>query len=141
MGEKYFGKAINRKEDPRFITGAGNYVDDITLQRQSYVAMVRSPHAHATIKSINVDKAKAHPGVIDVILGQEMVDAGIGSIPVGWLLGGLKTPPPYAITIDKARHQGEIVAAVIAEDSYTAEDAADLVEVEYQVHSAVANPA
>ena len=141
MGEKYFGKAIKRKEDPRFITGAGNYVDDITLQRQSYVAMVRSPHAHATIKSINVDKAKAHPGVIDVILGQEMVDAGIGSIPVGWLLDGLKTPPHYAITIDKARHQGEIVAAVIAEDSYTAEDAADLVEVEYEVHSAVANPA
>ncbi len=141
MGEKFFGKPIKRKEDPRFITGAGNYVDDITLQRQSYVAMVRSPHAHATIKSINVDKAKAHPGVIDVILGQEMLDAGIGSIPVGWLLDGLKTPPHYAITVDKARHQGEIVAAVIAEDSYTAEDAADLVEVVYDVHSAVANPA
>ena len=58
----YVGASVKRKEDPRFITGAGNYVDDITLQRQSYVAMVRSPHAHATIKSIKVDKAKAYPG-------------------------------------------------------------------------------
>ena len=141
MGEKYFGKPIKRKEDPRFITGRGRYVDDMNVRGQAHVAMVRSPYAHATIKSINVDKAKAHPGVVDVILGQEMVDAGCGSIPAGWLLDGLKLPPHYAITIDKARHQGEIVAAVIAEDRYTAEDAADLVEVEYEQHSAETNPA
>ncbi len=141
MGEKYFGKPIKRKEDPRFITGEGNYVDDISLNGQAHVVMVRSPHAHATIKSINTDAAKAHDGVIDVIIGQEMIDAGIGSIPVGWLLDGLKTPPHYAITADKARHQGEIVAAVIAETRSAAEDAADLVVVDYDVHDAVANPA
>ena len=140
MGEKYVGKPIKRTEDPRFITGAGNYVDDINLQGQTHVVMVRSPHAHATIKSINVDKAMAHDGVVDVILGQEMIDAGIGSIPAGWLLDGLKTPPHYAITPDKARHQGEIVAAVIAEERLTAEDAADLVEVDYEIHSGVADP-
>ena len=138
--ETFFGKPVKRKEDPRFITGRGNYVDDMNLSRQVHVAMVRSPHAHATIKSVNADKAKAHPGVIDVIVGQEMLDAGIGSIPAGWLLDGLKTPPHYAITVDKARHQGEIVAAVIAEDRHAAEDATDLVEVEYETLSGVAHP-
>ncbi|CAN5745878.1 xanthine dehydrogenase family protein molybdopterin-binding subunit [soil metagenome] len=138
--ETFFGKPVKRKEDPRFITGRGNYVDDMNLSRQVHVAMVRSPYAHATLKSVNTDKAKAHPGVIDVIVGQEMLDAGIGSIPAGWLLDGLKTPPHYAITVDKARHQGEIVAAVIAEDRHAAEDATDLVEVEYETLSGVAHP-
>jgi len=141
MGEKYFGKAIKRTEDPRFIQGQGHYVDDIKVVGQTYVTMVRCPHAHATIKSVNTDKAKAHKGVIDIITGQEMVDAGIGSIPVGWLLDGLKTPPHYAIAVDKARFQGEIVAAVIADEPLSAEDAADLVEVQYETHGGVANPA
>ena len=141
MGEKYFGKAIKRKEDPRFITGRARYVDDINVTGQLHVAMVRSPHAHAIIKNINVEEAKKHPGVVDIILGQEMVDAGIGSIPPGWLLDGLKVPPHYAIAVGKAKHQGEIVAAVIAEDRYVAEDAADLVKVEYETLSGVANPA
>ena len=140
MSETFFGKPIKRKEDPRFITGKGNYVDDMKLHGQVYVAMVRSPHAHARIVSVDIEKAKNHPGVLDVFVGQDLLDAGIGSIPVGWLLDGLKTPPHYAIAVDTVRHQGEIVAAVVAKDSFTAEDAADLVEVQYDVLDAVAHP-
>ena len=132
MSEKYFGKAIKRTEDPKFITGKGRYTDDINLHGQAYVVMVRSPYAHANIKSINVDEALAHPGVIDVIVGQELLDAGIGSIPAGWLLPDIKTPPHYAIAVDKARFQGEIVAAIVAESTLAAEDALDLVQVDYE---------
>ncbi len=141
MTDKYFGKAIKRKEDPRFITGKGNYVDDIKLPGQVYVTMVRSPYAHAKLGSVNAEAAKAQPGVLDVIVGQDLLDAGIGSIPTGWLLDGLKTPPHYAITVDKVRHQGEIVAAVVAESPAAAEDAAQLVEVDYEPLDAVAHPA
>ena len=103
-----------------------------TWHAQAYVVMVRSPYAHAKIKSINVDEALAHPGVIDVIVGQELLDAGIGSIPAGWLLPDIKTPPHYAIAVDKARFQGEIVAAIVAESTLAAEDALDLVQVDYE---------
>jgi aerobic carbon-monoxide dehydrogenase large subunit len=133
MAETFVGKAVKRKEDPRFITGKGNYVDDIRLPGQVYVAVVRSPYAHATIGAIDT-------GVVAVITGQEMLDAGIGSIPVGWLLDGLKTPPHYAIAVGKVRHQGEIVAAVVAESQLAAEDAAQLVEIDYEPHDAVAHP-
>ena len=94
MSEKYFGKAVKRTEDPKFIKGEGRYTDDINLHGQAYVVMVRCPYAHAKINSIDPSEALEHPGVLDVIVGQELLDAGIGSIPAGWLLPDIKTPPP-----------------------------------------------
>ncbi|RIH82152.1 Carbon monoxide dehydrogenase large chain [Meiothermus luteus] len=138
MAEKFFGKAMKRVEDPRFITGSGNYTDDMVLPGMVHVAMVRSPYAHARIKKIDPSKALAMPGVLAVITGQEMIEAGIKSIPTGWLHPGIKTPPHYAITPDKARHVGDIVAAVVAETRQLAEDAAQMVEVEYEPLPAVA---
>jgi len=136
--ERYFGKAMKRVEDPRFITGASQYTDDIRLPGMAHVAMVRSPFAHARIKSIDTSKARAHPGVLAVITGQDLRDAGYGSIPPGWVLPGIKIPPHYAIAVEKVRHVGEIIAAVVAEDRATAEDAAALVDVDLDMQSAVA---
>ncbi|WP_018467704.1 xanthine dehydrogenase family protein molybdopterin-binding subunit [Calidithermus timidus] len=137
MAEKFFGKAMKRVEDPRFITGSGNYTDDMQLPGMVHAAMVRSPYAHARIKGIDGSKALAMPGVLSVITGKELLEAGIKSIPTGWLHPGIKLPPHYAITPDKARHAGEIVAAVIAETRQIAEDAAGLVEVDYEPLEAV----
>ncbi len=135
--DKLFGKAMKRVEDPRFITGTGNYTDDMQVVGMVHAAMVRSPYAHAKIKKIDASRAKAMPGVLAVITGQEMKDAGINGIPTGWLHAGIKTPPHYAIAPDKARHVGDIVAAVIAETRQIAEDAVQLVEVDYEPLEAV----
>jgi aerobic carbon-monoxide dehydrogenase large subunit len=134
----YLGQRVKRVEDPRLLTGAGRYTDDTTLPGTAQVAMVRSPFAHARITSIDTARALAHPGVVAVLTGREMVDAKIASLPVGWLLPDLKTPPRYAIAVDTVRHAGEIVAAVLAWDRATAEDAAALVDVGYDPLPAVA---
>ncbi|GAA5502972.1 carbon monoxide dehydrogenase large chain [Deinococcus xinjiangensis] len=129
--EKYFGKAMKRIEDPRFITGAGNYTDDIVLHGMVHAAMVRSPYAHAKIKGINKGSVQDMAGVIEVLTGEDIQKAGIGSIPVGWLLPELKTPAHPAIALDEANHVGDIVAVVIAETRAQAEDAAAALEVDY----------
>jgi len=98
MADKMMGKAMKRVEDPRFITGSGNYTDDMQLPGMVHAAMVRSPYAHANIKAIRTEAAQAVPGVLAVITGQEMKDAGINGIPTGWLHPGIKLPPHYAIT-------------------------------------------
>jgi carbon-monoxide dehydrogenase large subunit len=130
--ETYFGKAIKRVEDPRFLTGTGLYTDDIQLHGMLHVAMVRSPYAHARIKGIDASAARAHPGVHAVFIGKDLRDAGCGSIPAAWVLPGIKLPPHYAIAVDKVRHVGEIIAAVVADDRATAEDAAALVDVDLE---------
>lgn len=139
MDKGFVGQAVKRKEDPRFLKGTGSYVDDLNLAGQVHAAMVRSPFAHADIRSIDPSKALALPGVVAVIVGQDLVDAGINGLPVGWLLDGLKTPDHPSIAVGRVRHVGEIVAAVIAEDRYLAEDAAGLVEVDYGTLPSVAD--
>lgn len=136
--ETYFGKAIKRVEDPRFLTGTGQYTDDIRLHGMLHVAMVRSPYAHARVTSVDTAAARAHPGVHAVFVGQDLRDGGCGSIPAAWVLPGIKLPPHYAITVDKVRHVGEIIAAVVAEDRATAEDAAALVDVTFDALPATA---
>ncbi|BBN94428.1 aldehyde oxidase and xanthine dehydrogenase molybdopterin binding protein [Deinococcus grandis] len=136
--DKYFGQALKRKEDPRFITGTGNYTDDMVLHGMVHAAMVRSPYAHAKITGINTDSVKDMPGVIRVLTGQDVQDAGLGSIPVGWLLPDLKTPAHPAIALTEANHVGDIVAVVIAETRAQAEDAAAALEVDYDALPAVA---
>ncbi|MEZ4606077.1 MAG: molybdopterin cofactor-binding domain-containing protein [Deinococcales bacterium] len=130
--EKYFGQSLKRVEDPRFITGTGSYTDDISLPHMVHAAMLRSPYAHAKLSSINTSAALDMPGVLKILVGQDLLDAKIGSIPTGWLHPGIKLPPHYAITPDKARFVGDIVAAVIAETRQIAEDALQLIEVDYE---------
>ncbi len=129
--ERYVGKPVKRVEDPRFLTGSGVFTDDVTLPGVLHVAMVRTPYAHAAISGIETGDAAAQPGVVAVITGKDLLAAKVGSMPTGWLLPDLKTPPRYAIAVDRVRHAGEIVAAVVAETRVAADDAAALVQVDY----------
>jgi aerobic carbon-monoxide dehydrogenase large subunit len=138
MSEKFFGKAMKRVEDPRFITGTGNYTDDISVLGMVHAAMVRSPYPHAKIKSIDSRAALALPGVLAVLTGKDLVGAGINPIPTGWLLPDLKISAHHAIQPEEVNHVGNIVAAVIAESRAIAEDAVALVDVDYDVLDSVA---
>src|SRR5215510_4745185 len=88
---RLLGSSIKRREDPRFITGRGNYTDDIKVAGMTHAVFVRSPHANARIKGIDISRAKAQPGVVAVFTGKDM--AGVQSLPCGWLLPELKIPP------------------------------------------------
>ena len=139
---KYIGASVRRKEDERFVTGKGHYTDDIILPNMTYAYILRSPHAHATIKSIKTGAALKRPGVVAVFTGKDLADDGVASVPNGWQVGeNMKEPPHPALALDKVRHVGDGVALIIAEDRYTAKDAAELVEVDYEVLPAVADAA
>ena len=112
---KYMGKSIKRVEDPRFIQGKGKYVANLKLNNMAYAAIKRSPHAHATINSIDASAALAMDGVIAVYTGQDLVDAGIGSIPCGFNPPDIKVAPHMALAADKVRHVGDGVAMVVAD--------------------------
>ena len=88
---KLLGASIKRREDPRFITGKGNYTDDLKLPGMTYAAFVRSPHAHAKIAGIDTSKAKSYPGVVAVFTGKDMT--GVNSLPCGWDLNKGKNIP------------------------------------------------
>ena len=130
---KYIGKSVKRVEDPRFIQGQGKYVANLKLPNMAHVTILRSPHAHANIKSINTDAAKAMEGVINVFTGQDLIDGGVGKMPVIWQVPDNKIPDRWPLVPDKVRHVGDSVAAVVAEDAYIATDALDLIEVDYEV--------
>ena len=134
---KYVGKSMKRVEDPRFIQGKGKYVANLHMPEMVYVAIKRSPYAHAKINNINTDDAKALPGVVAVYTGQELVDGGAGSLPCGFTPPGIKLPPHYPLAIDKVRHVGDGVAVVVAESAYVANDALDLIDVDYDPLPAV----
>ncbi|HEX5077285.1 MAG TPA: molybdopterin cofactor-binding domain-containing protein, partial [Gemmatimonadaceae bacterium] len=104
-----------------------------------HAAFVRSPHAHAGIRSIDLDAARGHPGVVGVYTGTDLVEAGVNGIPVGWLLPDLKPSNHHAIAVDKVHYVGEAVAVVVADSPYAARDAAELVVVEYDPLPAVAD--
>ncbi len=133
---RLFGKAIKRREDPRFITGRGTYVDDVKLPGMTYAAFVRSPHAHAKIKAIDSARATKVPGVLAVYTGQ---DVRVGGLPCGWMLPGIKVPTRPALAQGKARYVGEPVAIVIGETAYAAKDGAEAVRVTYDTLPGVAD--
>jgi carbon-monoxide dehydrogenase large subunit len=142
MGAPYIGASVVRREDYRFLTGAGQYTDDVTLPHQSYAVFVRSPHAHARIKKINTAKAKSAPGVVGIFTGDDIATAKIGGLPCGWLITGtdgqpMKEPPHPVLAQGKVRYVGDHVAVVIADSQAQARDAAELVEVDYEVLPAV----
>src|SRR5256885_5940222 len=141
MAERLFGASIKRREDPRFITGKGTYVDDVRVPGTTYAAFVRSPHANARVSRIDASAAKKLKGVLAVYTGKDLVAGGVKPIPVGWLLPGLKVPAFHPLAVDRVRFMGQPVAVVIAETPYLACDAADLVEVDYDAQPAVADGA
>ena len=140
MATQMIGASIKRVEDPRFITGKGLYTDDIQLPGLTYAVFVRSPHAHAKINSLNISAARAMPGVAAIYTGADMQKAGIGGPICGWSLPGLKNPPHPPMAVDRVRYVGEPIAVVLATDPYTAQDAAEAVEVDYEPLPAVADP-
>src|SRR5687767_14617782 len=134
---KLIGASIKRREDPRFLTGKGNYTDDLKLAGMTYAIFVRSPHANAKIVAIDTAKARQQPGVVAIFTGKDMV--GVNSLPCGWLLPELKIPPHMPLASDAARCVGDPVAVVIAESLEEAKDAAALVTVDWEVLPSVTN--
>ena len=132
----HIGESVLRKEDYRFLTGAGQYTDDITLTRMAHAVFVRSPHAHANIKSVNTSAAKAAPGVIGVLEGKDVANDKLNGLPCGWLITStdgqpMKEPPHPVLALDKVRYVGDHVVMVVAETLEQAKNAAELVEVDY----------
>jgi aerobic carbon-monoxide dehydrogenase large subunit len=136
-----FGASIKRREDPRLITGQGKFVDDIVLPGTTHAAFVRSPHAHAVIRSIDTTRAEALKGVRAIFTGADLVAAGVNPIPVGWLLPDIKIPSHMPLAVEHVCHVGEAVAVVIADSPYVARDAAELVSIDYEPLPAVADTA
>ena len=132
VATKVVGASIKRREDPRLITGEAKYLDDIQLPALTHMAILRSPYAHANIKSIDVSKAKAAPGVVAVFTGQDFAD--VNPLPCAWQAGGVKNNAntPRVLEISKVTHVGQGVACVIAENRYAAQDALELIHVEWE---------
>jgi carbon-monoxide dehydrogenase large subunit len=146
MATSLIGARIPRKEDYRFLTGTGQYTDDITLPGQTYAVFVRSPHAHAKLGSIRTEAARNAPGVLAVYTGEDVAAAKLGGLPCGWLITDvngqpMKEPPYPVLAQGKVRFVGERVAVVVAETADQARDAAELVEVDYEPLPAVVDPA
>lgn len=135
---KLFGAAVKRREDPRLITGRGNFTDHIRLPGTLIMALKRSPHAHARIVRVDTSKAQAIRGVVAVYTGQDLADK-LAPVPCAWLIpdSDLKVPTYRAVALDKVRYVGDVVAVVVAEDRYTAQDAVEAIEVEYEPLPAV----
>jgi carbon-monoxide dehydrogenase large subunit len=130
---KLFGSSIKRREDPRLITGKGVFTDDVKMPGQAYAVFVRSPHAHARLRRVDVSKAKQVPGVVAAFTGKELADGGVGPLPCGWLLPDLKIPEYRGVATGTAHFVGQAVAVVIGETPYAARDGADAVTVDYEV--------
>ena len=136
------GQSVRRKEDVRFLTGAGQYTDDVSPPHHTHAFFLRSPHAHAKIRKIDTAKAAAAPGVVAVFTGSDLT--GVNGLPCGWLITGtdgkpMNKPPHPVLAQGKVRHVGDPVVLVVAETPDQAKDAAELVDVDYEVLPAVVN--
>ena len=135
------GARVKRKEDQRFLTGTGRYVDDLPLARATYAHFLRSPHAHAKIKSIDISAAKAMPGVVAIFTGKDIADAKVGGLICGWVVKDKhgqphKAPPHPVMAVDTVRYVGDTVAMVVANSHDEAKDAAEAIKVDYDVKPA-----
>jgi carbon-monoxide dehydrogenase large subunit len=128
-----FGSSVKRREDPKLITGGGRYTDDVRLPGLLSLAILRSPHAHARIASIDTSAARAMPGVVAVYTGADLADK-LAGVPCAWQPKNseIKVPDYRALALDKVRYVGDGVAAVVANDSYTARDALTKIDVHYE---------
>ena len=136
MGEFAIGQSVSRFEDPRLLKGGGRYVGDMVLPGMVFGQVLRSPHAHARIRSIDLSRARAAPGVLAILTGADWQASGWGNLPVP---GGLKRRdgsvfrPPYpALVKDRVRFVGDYVAFVVAQSQHQALDAAELIAVDYE---------
>ena len=140
MGGTGIGAAVRRKEDLRFVRGAGKYTDDMNLEGQAYAYILRSPHAHASIRSIDTSAARASDGVIAVFTAEDMT--AVGGIPCGWQVhskdGNPMAEPKHPVLAEgKVRHTGDPVAVVIAASRTQARDASEGIIIDYDVLDAV----
>ena len=144
MGIEGIGARVARKEDKRFITGAGRYVDDMVVPGMKHAAFVRSPHAHADIKKIDTKKAEAMPGVIGVLTGKQLKADGIGNLICGWMIHSKDGSPMKMgawspLAVDRVRYVGDAVVVVVADTKGQARDAAEAVEITYKERKSVAD--
>ena len=142
MSATGIGAAVRRKEDFRFITGKGQYTDDVSRPGQAHIYFVRSPHAHAKIKRIDTKSAAGMPGVVGVVTGAEFAESKLGNLICGWTVlskdgSPMKMAPHPALAVGKACHVGDAVAVVVADTLAQAKDAAEKIAVDYEVLSAV----
>jgi len=143
MSNKYIGQSVKRVEDKRFITGQGRYTDDIVLPRMVHAYILRSPYAHARIKSIDTSEALAMKGVVAIYTGKDFEN--INGVPCGWQVNfkdgtTMREPKHPLLVLDKVKHAGDGVAMVVAETKEIAADAAEAIDVKYEVFKAVTNP-
>jgi aerobic carbon-monoxide dehydrogenase large subunit len=137
LSEQKFKKFSGRREDLRLVTGRGTYTADRTIEGQAAAAFLRSDRAHAKIVRIDIERARAMPGVLGVLTGADLLAAGWKGLPAMAFFKGvggssLRVPPRYGLAHERVRFVGEPVALVVAESEYLAQDAAELIEVEYQ---------
>jgi carbon-monoxide dehydrogenase large subunit len=151
MGQFGFGQSVRRKEDPRLLTGRGQFIDDVSLRHQVHAFVLRSSHAHADLKSIDVEAARGGPGVVAVFTSADLAEDGIPGVPCTWIP---PTPPGVdpadwdiakpawpALAEDRVRLVGNAVALVLAETVEQARDAAELIEVDYDALPSVSGTA
>ncbi|HWO71407.1 MAG TPA: xanthine dehydrogenase family protein molybdopterin-binding subunit [Actinomycetota bacterium] len=136
--ERYVGREVLRKEDPEFLTGRARYTDDLVLPGMLWMAVVRSPFAHARIKKVDVSRAVAMEGVVAAFSGQDLAGDWAAPLLMAWpVTEDIKNPPHWPLARDKARYQGDGVAVVVAESRALAADAVEAVDVEYEPLPAV----
>jgi aerobic carbon-monoxide dehydrogenase large subunit len=139
---RVFGQPMPRREDDHHLRGRGRFTDDVRAADAAgalHVALLRSPHAHARIRSVSVDRAVKMPGVVTVVTGADLHDM-VSPLPTNWILPGMPVPVHRALAEEVARFQGEGIAAVVATDAYSAADAVDAIDVEYESLPAVTDP-
>ena len=139
MTTRYIGKPLKRKEDPRLIQGLSHYVDDLNLAGMHYAAFLRSPHAHANIRSVDLSKARHASGVVLALSGAD-IDGAIQPVPCAAQIPDMKSAARPVLARDRVRFVGEAVAVVVASDRYAARDALDLIEVDYEPLTPIVNP-
>src|SRR6187399_2490134 len=136
----YIGRSVPRPNLQRLTQGRGQYVSDVVLPRMAHVAYVRSPHAHARIIKIATDAAKKSPGVIAVVTGAELAKVMTPWVGVLTHLKGIKSAPQSPLAMERACWQGEAVCAVVAQSRAQAEDACELIEIDYEELTPVTDP-
>jgi carbon-monoxide dehydrogenase large subunit len=146
MSATGIGAAVRRKEDLRFITGKGHYTDDISRPGQAHAYFLRSPHAHARIKRIDSAAATQMPGVLAALTGEQLQADKIGNLICGWMIHSkdgspMKMAPHPALAVGKACYVGDPVVVVVAETLAQAKDAAEKINIDYEVLQAVVDPA
>nr|WP_207956853.1 xanthine dehydrogenase family protein molybdopterin-binding subunit [Rubrobacter tropicus] len=135
---RYMGNSVLRKEDPALLTGHTNFTDEIHLPGMLHLALLRSPHAHAKVLSIDVSAAREQPGVVAVFTGEDLAGEWAIGIPTGWpVTEDIKIPDHWPLARGEVNHAGDGVAAVVATDRYKAQDALEFIEVDYEVLPAV----